>query len=79
VNARDLETLAMDPGAHERLIPRIPRELIAIAESGLAGRADVERVAGYGADAVLMGTSLAKADDMAGAVAACVGVPRVGR
>lgn len=79
VNARDLETLAMDPGAHERLIPRIPAGVMAVAESGLSGRVDIERVAAHGADAVLMGTSIAQSDDLIAAVAACVGVRRRAR
>ena len=45
VNNRDLETLVIDPATAERLVPRIPREIVAIAESGVKTRADVERYA----------------------------------
>lgn len=79
VNNRDLETLAIDPAASERLLPLVPRDRIAIAESGIAGREDVERYAAYGADAVLVGSSLSASSDPAAAVRALVGVPRHGR
>ena len=76
VNARDLETLVMDPTAHGRLLPQIPRDMVAVAESGLSGRADIERVAEQGAAAVLIGTSFARSDEPWKAVSDCVGVPR---
>ncbi len=79
VNARDLETLVMDPSLHEALLPGIPKGVIAVAESGLRTRADVERVAGYGADAVLIGTAVAGAERPAEAVKALVGVGRMAR
>jgi indole-3-glycerol phosphate synthase len=79
VNARDLESLEMDPTRHASLLPLIPAGFPAVAESGLATRADVERVASAGADAVLAGTALAGAADPAAAVRALVGVARVAR
>ena len=63
VNNRDLETLAIDPGTAERLIPLIPAGLVAIAESGVRSREDVERYAACGADAVLVGSSLSAERD----------------
>jgi indole-3-glycerol phosphate synthase len=79
VNSRNLETLAIDPGVTDRLIAAIPRDRVAIAESGVAGRADVERAATAGADAVLVGSAVSAAADPAAAVAALVGVPRRSR
>jgi len=79
VNARDLETLTMDPAGAEALLAEVPARLAAVAESGIAGRADVERLASRGADAVLVGTALAGAADPARALAALVGVGRRGR
>lgn len=76
VNNRNLETLAIDPATSERLIPAIPRERIAIAESGIATRDDVARVAAAGADAVLVGSSISAAADPAAAVR---GLADVGR
>lgn len=76
VNSRDLETLVIDTGVTARLIPMIPADRIAIAESGVSTREDVERVAGVGADAVLVGSSVSGSPDPAAAVTALTGVVR---
>ena len=76
VNNRDLESLRIDPSTAERLIPRIPAELVAVAESGIAAREDVERYASCGADAVLVGSSISAAAEPAQATRAIAGVPR---
>ena len=79
VNNRDLETLVIDPNTAERLVPRIPSGLLAIAESGVGSRADVERYAACGADAVLVGSSISAAADPTQATRALAGVPRRSR
>lgn len=79
VNSRDLETLIIDPHVTSRLIAMIPPNRIAIAESGISSRSDVERVAAIGADAVLVGSSISAAADPAAAVAALTGVERTRR
>ena len=79
VNSRDLETLVIDPRMHERLIPAIPADRIAVAESGIATAADAELVAAVGADAVLVGSAISAASDPAGAVRALTGVTRRSR
>ncbi len=63
VNSRDLDTLRIDTDAAWRLIGQVPRDRIAVAESGMAAVADVERAAQAGADAVLIGTALSAAAD----------------
>ena len=79
VNNRDLETLAIDAATSERLLARVPVGIVAIAESGVATRADVERVGRAGADAVLVGSSVSASDDPAEAVRALTGVARAAR
>jgi indole-3-glycerol phosphate synthase len=79
VNNRNLETLEIDPTTAERLIPLVPKQLIAVAESGVHGRADVERYAACGADAVLVGSSLSACEDPAAATRAMAAVPRKSR
>jgi indole-3-glycerol phosphate synthase len=79
VNARDLTSFALDLRAAERVVGRVPPGVPAVAESGVAGRADVERLAGAGADAVLVGTSVTRAADPEAAVRALTGVRRIGR
>ncbi len=63
VNARDLRTFDVDREAFTRLRPGIPDDVVAVAESGIRGPADLARAASAGADAVLVGESLVVADD----------------
>ena len=79
VNNRDLESLVIDPSTAERLIPRIPARLVAVAESGIVTRTDVERYAACGADAVLVGSSISAALEPTRATRAIAGVPRRSR
>ena len=79
VNTRDLETLAIDAATGDRLLPQIPASAVAVWESGVTSRTDVERAARAGADAVLVGSSLSKSADPRAAVAALAGVPARGR
>ena len=79
VNNRDLETLVIDPSTCDRLVPRIPGGVVAVAESGVRERADVERYATCGADAVLVGSVLSAASNVVEATRALTGVARVGR
>ena len=76
VNARDLATFAVDLQMAERVLAQVPPGLPAVAESGIEGRSDVERLAAAGADLVLVGTSVARTTDPAGAVGALCGVRR---
>jgi indole-3-glycerol phosphate synthase len=69
VNARDLKTLEVDRGNFARLAPRIPDEVIKIAESGVRGPHDLIAYANAGADAVLVGESLVTGRDPKSAVA----------
>lgn len=79
VNSRNLDTFAIDVPAAWRLLSRIPADRIAVAESGMAVRADVEAAAAAGADAVLVGTALSSLGEPDAAVRALTGVPRRGR
>jgi indole-3-glycerol phosphate synthase len=79
VNNRDLETLVIDPNTSSRLLGRVPPSIVAVAESGVSARSDVERVAQAGADAVLVGSTVSSADDPADAVRRLTGVRRIAR
>jgi indole-3-glycerol phosphate synthase len=76
VNNRNLETLEIDPETSLRILPLIPREIVAIAESGVKSVADVARLAAAGADAVLIGSELSASADPESAVRALTGVAR---
>ena len=79
VNSRNLETLDVDAAIVDRLLPAVPADVVAIAESGMSIRADVERAAESGADAVLVGSALSAASDAAAAVRMLAAVHRRGR
>ena len=68
VNNRNLQTLTTDLGTSLRLLPLIPPGHVAVAESGIFTRDDVERVAAAGAHAVLVGEALVRAGDVAAKV-----------
>jgi indole-3-glycerol phosphate synthase len=79
VNARDLDTFAVSLDRIAPVLAAVPAGITAVAESGIASRTDVERVAAWGADAILVGTALAGSADPALAVRGLVGVARAGR
>ncbi len=69
VNNRDLAIFKTDLGLSERLIPRFPRDVVAVSESGIFTGVDAARVRAAGAHAVLVGEALMKAGDPAALVA----------
>jgi indole-3-glycerol phosphate synthase len=69
VNARSLATLKVDRSIFSQLAPRIPEDVIKIAESGVRGPHDLLAYAAAGADAVLVGESLVVGKDPRSAVA----------
>jgi indole-3-glycerol phosphate synthase len=73
VNSRNLKTLEVDHAAFTELIPRIPSELIRVAESGISSRSDVERAHDAGANVILVGEALVKAGDAKKGMAALLG------
>jgi indole-3-glycerol phosphate synthase len=69
VNARNLATLEVDRSIFTRLAPKIPDDVVKIAESGVRGPHDLLAYADAGADAVLVGESLVVGRDPRSAVA----------
>jgi indole-3-glycerol phosphate synthase len=63
VNNRDLRTFETDLAVTERLRPLIPDDRVVVSESGIFTRADVERLADAGVQAVLVGEALITAPD----------------
>lgn len=72
VNARDLDTLAMDAERAARVLARIPAGVVAAHLSGLRGPDDVRALARGRADAALVGEALMRRDDPAPALAELV-------
>ena len=63
VNSRNLKTLDVEPAAFADLIPRIPLDVIRVAESGISQRSDVEFAQRHGANAILVGEALVTSAD----------------
>jgi indole-3-glycerol phosphate synthase len=63
INNRDLATMQVDLATTERLAREVPLDKILVSESGIKTVEDVERLARAGVDAVLVGTSLMRAEE----------------
>lgn len=65
INSRDLQTLKVVPERFEVLVPELPRDRPAVAESGVACAADALRMMRLGFRLALIGTALMSRDDPA--------------
>jgi indole-3-glycerol phosphate synthase len=68
INNRNLRTLQVDIDASYRLAAQVPRDVIAVSESGLRTREDVERLAAAGYRAFLIGERFMTDSDPAAAI-----------
>ena len=73
INNRDLKTFVTDVGITLTLAPRIPPGKLVVAESGLATRDDLARLATADVTTVLIGETLMRQDDVAEATADLIG------
>ena len=64
INNRNLNSLAVDLATSERLAPLAPAGCTLIGESGLASRADLDRLAAAGIRCFLIGESLMRQSDV---------------
>lgn len=64
INNRDLQTFEIDMKICEQLIPKIPKDKIIVAESGIHSHEDIKMLQALGAHAVLIGETFMKARDM---------------
>jgi len=62
INNRDLKTFVTDLAVTERLAEQVPEDVLLVSESGIHSAADAQRVLNAGANAILVGESLMKAD-----------------
>jgi indole-3-glycerol phosphate synthase len=73
VNNRSLRNLSVDLAVTETLAPRVPRDRILVAESGLGSTADLERLHRAGASTFLVGESLMREADVTAATRRLLG------
>jgi indole-3-glycerol phosphate synthase len=75
VNNRDLRTFVTDLAVTEKLAEEIPATAILVTESGVHKPEDVARLEAAGAQAMLVGESLMRADDVEAATRALLHMP----
>jgi len=75
VNNRNLRTLKVDVKASDDLAARMPKGIVAVSESGLQSRADLERLAAAGYGAFLIGERFMTDPDPAAAIRLLIGAP----
>jgi indole-3-glycerol phosphate synthase len=73
INNRNLSTLVVDIETTYQLLPQIPAGVVKVAESGFRTRAELERLAAAGIDAVLIGEALMRSGDIEAALRGLTG------
>lgn len=64
INNRNLKTLEVDLGISDAILPKMPSDRLAVAESGIGSTDDLARFWAEGARAFLVGESLMRQDDV---------------
>ena len=77
INARDLDTFAIDRRAQLELVESAPDDRVVVAESGIAARAHGAEAEQAGAQAVLVGSALMRAPDPSAKLAELISRPLV--
>jgi indole-3-glycerol phosphate synthase len=75
INNRDLHTFKTTLEVTERLAPKIPKDRVVVAESGLNTAADLARLAALGVSTFLIGESLMRQTDVAAATRTILAKP----
>jgi indole-3-glycerol phosphate synthase len=69
VNNRNLRTMVTDLAVSEHVLPKVPTEIFAIAESGMREPDDLERLRAAGARGFLIGEALMRSGDPGATIA----------
>jgi indole-3-glycerol phosphate synthase len=78
INNRDLKTFITALDVAERLTPMVPRDRVAVAESGIFSTGDIARLAAAGISTFLVGESLMRQTDVAAATRALIARGQMG-
>ena len=70
INNRNLRTLETDLAVSEHLLPKVPKDVFAISESGMRDASDIARLRAAGARGFLIGEALMQSEDRTAFVAA---------
>jgi len=73
INNRNLRSFEVSLDTTLGLLPRVPAGRLLVTESGISGRADVQRMRAAGVPAFLVGEAFMRADDPGAALAAVFG------
>lgn len=73
INNRDLKTFKVDIKNTGKLITKISKDKVVVAESGISNRADVEYLEKIGVDAMLVGTAIMASSDIDGKIKELLG------
>jgi indole-3-glycerol phosphate synthase len=79
INNRDLKTFETTLTTSRLLAPKIPRDRVVVAESGIFTRDDLDHLASAGISAFLVGESLMRQADVTAATRALIGPPAARR
>jgi indole-3-glycerol phosphate synthase len=73
INNRDLKTFATELAVTLSLAPRIPKDRLVVAESGMSRREDLDLLASAGVTSFLIGEGLMRQDDVEAATRKLIG------
>lgn len=74
VNNRDLQTLTVDLATSVRLIKEIPKDRVAVSESGITSHSQVQQLRDMGFHAVLIGETFLRSPDVGAKVRDIIGI-----
>lgn len=73
VNNRDLDTFQIDLNLSRQLIPKMPKDIITVVESGIKNHEDIKEFRDMGVNAVLIGETFMRSDDIPSKIAEIMG------